>query len=540
MKHKSLTATMLRGVPAKSRNHLWLLVLWLAAVFLAGPSLASASADHPTEAPPVLVRLPGHVLPALANASIVPSSAKSESEPITVTLVLKRDNQAGFDRYLHDVYNPKSKIFRHFLTQRGIAARFGPSRQAYHEVLAYLRAHGFRLVEGSANHLTITVRGTRTKVERTFDVRIGDYKIAERAFYANDRDPSLPTQLASQVQSVAGLSNLASPARALPSEALGASIGPAPDLELTETLCFAFTPITSLDLVGVLASYYINAIRVDAAPLFAAACLSALTASGIAIAVCNQAARTGNSIANLPGCTDFFNAGIGSPNSPAKGSRRESAADTNLGKNPQKIGLLEFDTFNPSDVSNWLTLAGGGATFGELSEVAVNGGVTAPGPGEPEVLLDVDTVMLLASLSGKSYVVYEAPSGTSFQTMFNAMINDGDTVISNSCSECEDQMTLADVQGIDTVLQSATAAGISVFNGAGDSGSTCLDGTPNTVGVPADSPNATAVGGSSPVLGPGLTYGSETWWNGLEHMPPTGQGGFGSANSSALPVIRAD
>ena len=134
----------------------------------------------------------------------------------------------------------------------------------------------------------------------------------------------------------------------------------------------------------------------------------------------------------------------------------------------------------------------------------MNGGVAEPGPGESEVLLDVDTVMLQAPLPGTSYVVFDAPNGTSFGTMFSAMIDDGVTVVSNSWSECEDQMSQAEVQGIDTILQSAAAGGISVFNGSGDSGTTCLDGSANTIGVPADSPNATTVGGTSPAPGPGL------------------------------------
>lgn len=94
------------------------------------------------------------------------------------------------------------------------------------------------------------------------------------------------------------------------------------------------------------------------------------------------------------------------------------------------------------------------------------------------------------------------------------MIDDGVTVISNSWTYCENQTDLADVISIDSILASAAASGISVFNGAGDSGSTCLDGSPNTVAVPADSPNATAVGGSSLNSGPGLTYNGETWWDG--------------------------
>jgi subtilase family serine protease len=52
-----------------------------------------------------------------------------------------------------------------------------------------------------------------------------------------------------------------------------------------------------------------------------------------------------------------------------------------------------------------------------------------------------------------------------------------------------------------------------VLNGSGDMGSTCLNGSPNTCHVPASSPNATAVGGTTPNRSVGGTYGSETWWN---------------------------
>src|SRR5437870_6074225 len=118
------------------------------------------------------------------------------------------------------------------------------------------------------------------------------------------------------------------------------------------------------------------------------------------------------------------------------------------------------------------------------------------------------------------------------------MINDGVTIISNSWSYCKDKTTLADVQSIDTLFQTAAASGISVFNAAGDTGSTCLDGAPNTVGVPADSPNATAVGGTSLTVGSGPTYSSETWWDGLTAVPTTGRGGFGVSQFFAKPAYQ--
>ena len=192
----------------------------------------------------------------------------------------------------------------------------------------------------------------------------------------------------------------------------------------------------------------------------------------------------------------------------------------------------------PPTVSNFLNLIGAPATvIDQITEVNVNGGTT-PGPNQDEVLVDIDAVAALAP--GALIRVYEAPFNGrgSFQALFNQMLDDKVTVISNSWAYCEDQTTLADVQGIDTIFQNAAAANISVFNGSGDTGSTCLDGSSNTVSLPADSPNATAVGGSSLKLGPGFTYGSETWWNGSDATPQTGQGGFGTSKFFAAPTYQ--
>src|SRR5262249_8927366 len=145
------------------------------------------------------------------------------------------------------------------------------------------------------------------------------------------------------------------------------------------------------------------------------------------------------------------------------------------------------DTFKSSDVSNFITLtspiSNHPPSIGNLSSVHVNGGA-ALGAAESEVLLDIDTAM--AGAPRAQVTVYDAPPSASYQTVFNAMINGGVTIISNSWASCEDEMSLAEVQSIDSILATAAASGISVFNGTGDSGSTCLDGTPNTVAVPAD------------------------------------------------------
>lgn len=483
----------------------------LTSFLLAIGTLAAAPARAVAIGAP-LVRLPHHVLPALARATRL--REERPDEPMTVTLVLRRDDEPGFQRFLRRLADPASGDHRRYLTQAEVADRFGPSRRTYDRLVRHLAAHGLALVEGSANRLTVTVRGRRVDVERALDVHVAHYRLGDRTFFANDADPALPRDLAAHVQSVAGLSDLARPRPTVKTLRRGF-------LSLVCELLLAPIPPPA---------GYKLCITGAVNPLVE--CLAA-------------AERVAESGADFD--YDFLKysnyitwerivpegqpcpPGTGTPIIRAAGVSRAVAPGARaIDGGGQKIALLQFDTFQTSDVADFLALVGLSNVFGNLSQVHVGGGA-APGADQSEVLLDVDTVM--AAAPGAQVVVYDAPftGPGSFQALFNAAINGGATVISNSWAYCEDQTTLADVQSIDAIFQSAAASGITIFNAAGDTGSTCLDGHANTVAVPADAPSATAVGGSSVASGQGLPRLSERWWDGLADVPPTGQGGFGTS-----------
>ncbi len=478
-------------------RRLLVLLLLLGLVLVSGSPLAPpVGAQTVSDAP---VRLPGHTLAALPKATKVARAAQAAAAdpPLTLTVVLNRTDESGFARFLADVEDPHSANHGKFISQAEVTKRFGPSQQAYDGTLAFLQQQGFVLVEGSANRLTLTVKGTRGQAEKAFGVQIAEYQLGKRSFYANDQDPAVPGSIAKNIQAVAGLSNLAQPQPNTTAIRGLRECKPPKD--------FPPDQIANLNLAcgGLL--------RVVALLYFIGCGASNII--GLFVGFCNPFTPV---------------------SSTAVGAGQKLAAGPGVG---QKIGLLEYDTFNPADVSAYLNLIGYPATqISQLSKVAVNGGVASPGPGETETLLDIDTVM--SGAPGANVVVYDAPGTTSFQTMFNAMVNDGDTVISNSWSYCEDQTSLADVQSIDAIFANASASGVSIFNASGDSGSACLDGSPNTVGVPADAPHATAVGGTTANLGPGATYGGETWWDGSHATPPTGQGGFGVSRFFSRPAYQ--
>ncbi|MDD2768979.1 MAG: protease pro-enzyme activation domain-containing protein, partial [Methylococcus sp.] len=447
------------------------------------------------------IRLTGHVIPALNDATPIPRPAGAEQKEITLTIVLKRDDQFGFDRYLREVYDPHSKIYRHFLDQKQIADKFGPSPRIYHQTAEHFRSEGFHVSEDSSNRLTLTIQGTSATVERVFSIRLRHYRIGDKSFYANDSEPTLPESIASHVQAISGLTNLAA------SE---------PTKQIRIAAFYLICRATAVFNTATV-NYLINQFGIQFATTTEA---QARYAYWRAVAKCvnenGVAAGYGKLIATDP----------------------PPPAWQGVDGTGQHIGIVAFDSFNLSDVADYIDLINlPHGTINNVSQVHVNGGANPiPGPNEDEVLLDIDNILAIAP--GAKIAVYDAPwtgSAAAYIGVFNAMINDGVSIISNSWASCEDQVSSADAQNIDTVLQNAAAAGISVFNATGDSGSTCLDGSPNTASVPADSPHATAVGGTSLTLGEGFTYVSETWWDGSNNNPPSGQGGFGSSKFFSRP-----
>jgi len=481
------------------RSRGWWFVAILVALFLNATAYAS---QHQYDQDVSSVRLPGHVLPALPRATLIQSKPDAGNQRISLTIVLKLEDQEGFEKYLSEIYNPDSPNFQNFLEAQEISRRFGPSKDSYEAVLAYLKDHGLKLIEGSADYSTITVGGRRSDVERALGTKIADYQLGKRKFYANQTDPALPVDLASHVQAVIGLNNLAQPSHG--------------DLTIPNNGNF-FGQASQAILAAVVADLAFTIVFGALFGIFALLIL--IVIFGLAIIAGSSSSLT---------------------------ERRATRLNASAAGSGQTIGLLEFDTFQSSDVGNYLALLSELADaldtpagdLSNLSVVPVNGGAS-PGPNQSEVLVDIDDVMTIAP--GAKVAVYDAPfSGAgSFQALLNAMINGGVDVISNSWAYCEDQTTLADVQSIDSLLQKAAMAGISVFSGSGDGGSTCLDGSPNTISVPADSPNLTAVGGTTLTIGPGLTYGGETWWNGVADSPPTGQGGFGTSRFFAAPPYQS-
>ncbi|MFO1352657.1 MAG: protease pro-enzyme activation domain-containing protein [Gammaproteobacteria bacterium] len=108
----------------------------------------------------------------------------SGAEPLSLTVVLRRSDEAGFDAFSTDLYDPNSPQFRQFLTRSKSPTASGRARPISTRCRG-ISSMGFQRDRRFGERLTLTVAGTRAKAENALGVTIRDFRLAERHFYAN-------------------------------------------------------------------------------------------------------------------------------------------------------------------------------------------------------------------------------------------------------------------------------------------------------------------------------------------------------------------
>ena len=174
----------------------------------------------------------------------------------------------------------------------------------------------------------------------------------------------------------------------------------------------------------------------------------------------------------------------------------------------QIIGLLQFDGYNPSDITNYANQAG--LSYVTITNVPVDGGVAVPGGNNAEVCLDIEMAISMAPGMSK-LIVYEAPNPSPWEDLLNEMATDNQArQISCSWFGGSPNPTA------ENVFQVLAAQGVSFFSASGDTNAFV-----GAIPFPSDSTNITIVGGTTlTTTGPGGSYVSETVWNwGIEIGP---------------------
>jgi kumamolisin len=144
--------------------------------------------------------------PHLASDAVRTGSVAANS-PIALEVSLTPRNQAGLDAFLRQVSDPASPQYKQYLTVAQYAAAYGADNAQISQVTKYLRGQGLSVGAVTANHLTLAVSGTAAQAEKAFGVELGTWRTSGRDIYANAAAPTLPSDIASVVSGVAGLSN---------------------------------------------------------------------------------------------------------------------------------------------------------------------------------------------------------------------------------------------------------------------------------------------------------------------------------------------
>jgi kumamolisin len=173
------------------------------------PILALVAAPAMAASKPAVQALRGDVVQAVGHSTRV--GAVPAGRSLTVTVSLAGRNSAGLAAFLKQVADPASSQYKHYLTVKQFADRFGASKADVAEVTAYLTAHGLKVGKVTANQLTLQAKGTAAQVQKAFGTSLATYHdaAAKRDFYANSTAPVLPAAIAAAVTDVSGLSDFA-------------------------------------------------------------------------------------------------------------------------------------------------------------------------------------------------------------------------------------------------------------------------------------------------------------------------------------------
>lgn len=131
--------------------------------------------------------------------------------PATQTLrfdiVLPLRDRAGLQSFLQEIQDPTSPSYQQFLTPQEFTVRFGPSQQDWDAVVAFAKASGFEIINGTLEERDLRLTGTVANIEKAFHVTIGNYRdlTEDRTFFAVDREPTV--DLPFQLWHITGLDN---------------------------------------------------------------------------------------------------------------------------------------------------------------------------------------------------------------------------------------------------------------------------------------------------------------------------------------------
>jgi MYXO-CTERM domain-containing protein len=112
---------------------------------------------------------------------------------------------------VHELYDPASPTYQHYLTVTEFTERFGPTPEDYAAVQRFATTHGLQIRGVHANRMVVDVGGSVTQLERALATTLNVYQhpTESRSFFAPSIEPSVDPTV--PIYHVSGLDDFAPP-----------------------------------------------------------------------------------------------------------------------------------------------------------------------------------------------------------------------------------------------------------------------------------------------------------------------------------------
>jgi pseudomonalisin len=130
------------------------------------------------------------------------------STPLNISVVLNVQNPAKLASLAQAASTVGSATYGDFLTPGQVAAEFAPSTTEANSVASWLRSEGFGSVSVESDRLFVDGTATAAVAQKAFDTTLGLFDFNGQRVYANTEPAMVPSQLAGEVLSVIGLSDI--------------------------------------------------------------------------------------------------------------------------------------------------------------------------------------------------------------------------------------------------------------------------------------------------------------------------------------------
>ncbi len=438
----------------------------------------------------------GQVAPSLQR-SAVSLGQQRPSAPITGTVWLKLHNKAALDAAVQGMYTPGSPSFQKFASTDALK-QFAPTAAEMASVKQELAAHNLRIVSADSNNFAVKVQGQTSDFEAAFHTTVNQFRTRSgEVVSALATAPSLSGGAAGLVKAVTGVSKGMQPYTAYPVDpATGKQIGlvpvakgAGPDGAFFSSACFYNPKTVTFTGPGAVAGETLVA-----------------SYSGVAYGA-NPKNTTPGTVApcGYSPQDEYQLAGLNTVYGQGYTGKGQTIAIVDAYGSPTIDADLA--TFN----SIYHLPAATSTNFKVLTPVPV----TATNAGwAGETTLDVEWSHAIAPDANIVLVAAPTNSNDDLQNAVMYVItNHLANVISNSYGLGELESDPQTVTSWDEICELAAFQGISVNFATGDSGDFALQENGTTdVSSPADSPYATAVGGTSAAFSPADGSLIQTGW----------------------------